>query len=81
MLQSRLIWFCCSAVSFDQFALISSWLEEGHKFKVIGSGAVYLVDASGVSHSNIAAATLDHRQSVGWATDFPLPGTRLQAFC
>ncbi len=26
VLQSCLIWFCCSAVSFDQFALISSWL-------------------------------------------------------
>ncbi|RVI66065.1 hypothetical protein CN187_17910 [Sinorhizobium meliloti] len=28
VLQSCLIWFCCSAVSFDQFALISSWLRK-----------------------------------------------------
>lgn len=28
VLQSCLTWFCCSAVSFDQFALISSWLRK-----------------------------------------------------
>ncbi|WP_156878027.1 hypothetical protein [Sinorhizobium americanum] len=28
VLQSCLIWFCCSAVSFDQFPLISSWLRK-----------------------------------------------------
>ncbi|OAP39153.1 hypothetical protein AU381_08615 [Sinorhizobium glycinis] len=28
VLQSSLIWFCCSAVRFDQFALISSWLRK-----------------------------------------------------
>ncbi|MBW9064387.1 cyanophycinase [Rhizobium herbae] len=37
---------------------------EGHKFKVIGSGAVYLVDASGVSHSNIAEAAADQALSI-----------------
>jgi cyanophycinase len=29
---------------------------EGHRFRVIGSGAVYLVDASDVTHSNVAEA-------------------------
>lgn len=28
VLQSCLIWFCCSAVSFDQFASISFWLRK-----------------------------------------------------
>lgn len=37
---------------------------EGHKFKVIGSGAVYLVDASGVSHSNIAEAAAEQALSI-----------------
>ena len=29
---------------------------EGTRFRVIGSGAVYLVDASDVTHSNVAEA-------------------------
>ena len=37
---------------------------EGHQFKVIGSGAVYLVDASGVSHSNIAEAAAEQALSI-----------------
>lgn len=38
-------------------------VEEG-KFRVIGSGAVYLVDASGVTHSNIAETSPDRLLSV-----------------
>ncbi|MCO5963853.1 hypothetical protein [Sinorhizobium meliloti] len=37
---------------------------EGQKFRVIGSGAVYLVDASGVSHSNIAEAASEQELSI-----------------
>jgi cyanophycinase len=37
---------------------------EGHRFRVIGSGAVYLVDASDVSHSNIAEAESDAMLSI-----------------
>jgi cyanophycinase len=37
---------------------------EGHRFRVIGSGAVYLVDASEVSHSNIAEAEPDAALSI-----------------
>ncbi|MQX97104.1 cyanophycinase [Sinorhizobium medicae] len=37
---------------------------EGQKFRVIGSGAVYLVDASGVSHSNIAEAAAEQALSI-----------------
>lgn len=36
----------------------------GHQFKVIGSGAVYLVDASNVTHSNIAEAAADEALSI-----------------
>nr|MDQ2705832.1 cyanophycinase [Pseudomonadota bacterium] len=36
----------------------------GEKFKVIGSGAVYLVDGSGVTHSNIAEADADAALSI-----------------
>lgn len=37
---------------------------EGGRFRVIGSGAVYLVDASDVSHSNIAEADEDAALSI-----------------
>ncbi|WP_210530398.1 cyanophycinase [Rubellimicrobium arenae] len=37
---------------------------EGHRFRVIGSGAVYLVDASEVTHSNIAEAETDAALSI-----------------
>jgi cyanophycinase len=37
---------------------------QGHRFRVIGSGAVYLVDASGVTHSNIADAETDAPLSI-----------------
>ena len=37
---------------------------EGHSFRVIGSGAVYLVDASGVTHSSIADAETDAPLSI-----------------
>ncbi|WP_114951214.1 cyanophycinase [Sphingosinicella terrae] len=34
-------------------------LVEGDRFEVIGSGAVYVVDGAGVTHSNVAEADLD----------------------
>ena len=37
---------------------------EEHRFRVIGSGAIYLVDASEVSHSNIAEAEEDAALSI-----------------
>lgn len=37
---------------------------EGQKFRVIGSGAVYLVDASGVSRSNIAETAAEQALSI-----------------
>ncbi|GAB1584105.1 hypothetical protein [Phyllobacterium phragmitis] len=37
---------------------------EGAKFKVIGSGAVYLVDGGDVPHSNIAEAAADQALSI-----------------
>ena len=37
---------------------------QGTSFRVIGSGAVYLVDAGAVSHSNIAEAAADEAQSI-----------------
>lgn len=36
----------------------------GHRFKVIGSGAVYLVDAGNVTHSNIAEAAAAEALSI-----------------
>jgi cyanophycinase len=36
----------------------------GHRFDVIGKGAVYLVDAGDVSHSNIAEASADEALSI-----------------
>lgn len=37
---------------------------QGSQFRVIGSGAVYLVDAGAVSHSNIAEASADEALSI-----------------
>ncbi len=37
---------------------------QGRKFKVIGSGAVYLVDGAGVTHSNVAEAEPDAALSI-----------------
>jgi cyanophycinase len=37
---------------------------QGDDFKVIGSGAVYVVDAAGVSASNIAEARVEHALSI-----------------
>jgi cyanophycinase len=37
---------------------------KGDRFKVIGSGAVYLVDGVNVSYSNIAEATADQALSI-----------------
>jgi cyanophycinase len=37
---------------------------QGHRFNVIGSGAVYLVDARDVTHSNIAEGTSDAALSI-----------------
>jgi cyanophycinase len=37
---------------------------QGHRFKVIGAGAVYLVDAGHVSHTNIAEASADEALSI-----------------
>jgi cyanophycinase len=36
----------------------------GHKFEVIGSGGVYVVDGGGVTHSNIAEAEADRALSI-----------------
>jgi cyanophycinase len=36
----------------------------GHRFEVIGAGAVYLVDAGDVTHSNIAEASPDNALSI-----------------
>jgi cyanophycinase len=36
----------------------------GHRFEVIGAGAVYLVDAGNVTHSNIAEASPDEALSI-----------------
>jgi cyanophycinase len=37
---------------------------EKNRFRVIGSGAVYIVDCNGVTHSNIAEASPDQALSV-----------------
>ncbi len=39
-------------------------LVQGHRFCVIGSGAVYIVDGSGVTHSNIAEASPERTLSM-----------------
>ncbi|MDB5371048.1 MAG: cyanophycinase [Roseomonas sp.] len=37
---------------------------QGHRFEVIGSGGVYVVDGGGVTHSNIAEAEADRALSI-----------------